>query len=60
MEIEPAENGGFTVTHHMKESPKMSPKMGMSMGYVEPEKHVFGKGEGAKLMAHITSHLGVK
>jgi hypothetical protein len=61
MEIEPAENGGHTVTHHKK--PKMSKDRhshaGMSMGYEEPEHHVFGKDEGHEMLAHIANHLGI-
>lgn len=47
IEIEPAENGGHTVTHFMKEKPIKDSRghSGMSMGYQEPEKHVFGDSE---------------
>lgn len=62
IEIEPSENGGHTVTHHKK--PKMSrdrgAHSGMSMGYEEPEKHVFGKGEGHEMLAHVANHLGIE
>ena len=61
MEIEPAENGGHTVTHHLK--PKMTKSRdahsGMAMGYQEPEKHVFGADEGHEMLAHIANHLGI-
>jgi hypothetical protein len=61
IEIEPSENGGFTVTHHNK--PKMSKDSkahsGMSIGYEEPEHHVFGKGEGHEMLAHVANHLGI-
>lgn len=61
MEIEPAENGGHTVTHHGK--PKMTKDRnahsGMAMGYQEPERHVFGKGEGHEMLAHVANHLGI-
>jgi hypothetical protein len=59
MEIEPAENGGHMVTHHMKEMPQHSSKMGMSMAYQEPEKHVFGPDEGHEMLAHIANHLSI-
>lgn len=51
IEVEKAENGGHTVTHrfqHQSEGP-----------YHEAETHVFGKSEGAKLLAHLTEHLGI-
>lgn len=61
MEIEPAENGGHTVTHHKKD--KMTrdrcAHSGMSMGYQEPERHVFGPHEGHEMLAHIANHLNV-
>jgi len=60
MEIEPAENGGHTVTHHLKAMPSHSSKMGMGMQYHEPEKHVFGEGEGHEMLAHVANHLGIK
>lgn len=59
IEIEPAENGGHTVTHHFKESPKHSAKQGMSMGYVEPEHHVFGPEQGHEMLAHVANHLSI-
>ena len=59
MEIEPAENGGHMVTHHFKETPSHSSKMGMSMAYQEPEKHVFGPEEGHEMLAHIANHLEI-
>jgi hypothetical protein len=62
IEIEPAQNGGHTVTHHRK--PKMSKDRhahaGMSMGYEEPAHHVFGKEEGHEMLAHIANHLGIE
>jgi len=59
MEIEPAENGGHTVTHHWKPMQREG-KHGIQETYVEPESHVFGAGEGKKMMAHISDHLGIK
>lgn len=60
MEIEPSENGGHMVTHHMKAMPTHSAKMGIGSAYQEPEKHVFGKGEGHEMLAHIANNLGIK
>ncbi len=60
IEIEPAENGGHTVTHRFKEQPTHSRKGGMSMGYIEPEQHVFGPGDDEKMLGHVAKHLGLK
>lgn len=52
IEVEKAENGGHTVTHrfqHQSEGP-----------YHEAETHVFGKSEHAKLLSHLSKHLGIK
>jgi hypothetical protein len=59
MEIEPAENGGHTITHHYKERPRHSSKMGVMPGYEEPEHHVFGPEEGHEMLAHIANHLSI-
>lgn len=59
MEIEPAENGGHTVTHRYKGMPHHSSTMGMSMAYQEPESHVFGANEGHEMLAHIANHLAI-
>jgi hypothetical protein len=61
MEIEPAENGGHTVTHHYKEEMKRDAKShaGISMGYQEPERHVFGGDDGHGMLAHVATHLGI-
>ena len=61
MEIRPAENGGHVVTHHMKAKMGRDSKShsGMSMGYSEPEMHVFGKDEGHEMLAHVANHLGI-
>lgn len=59
MEIEPAENGGFTVTHHYKPMQKTG-RHGMQESYVEPESHVFGAGQGRQMMSHVMSNLGMK
>lgn len=59
MEIEPAENGGHTVTHHFKETPTHSSRSGMGMAYTEPEQHVFGPKEGHEMLAHVANHLSI-
>lgn len=59
MEIEPAENGGHTVTHYFKSKPAIA-RGHMESSYVEPEKHVFGEGEHKEMMGHIAEHLGLK
>ena len=56
MEIHPAENGGHVVEHHFK--PKMQ-KSGAFMEHKEPEKHVFGPTQGAKMVSHLKEHLGI-
>jgi hypothetical protein len=56
MEIEPAENGGHTVTHHYREAVG---KGGMSGSYQEPEQHVFGANEGHEMLAHVANHLEI-
>lgn len=59
IEIEPAENGGHTVTHHFKETPHHSSKHGIGMSYTEPEHHVFGPEEGHEMLAHVANHLHI-
>jgi hypothetical protein len=61
IEIEPAENGGHTVTHHYKEEPRKNSRShaGVAMEYHEPEHHVFGKEEGHEMLAHLANHLGI-
>ncbi len=56
MRITPAENGGHVVEHHF--APKMQ-KTGAFMEHQEPEKHVFGPGDGHKMIAHVKKHLGI-
>jgi hypothetical protein len=51
LEMEKAENGGHTVTHRFQHTGDGS--------YHESETHVFGKSEGAKLLTHLTEHLGI-
>ena len=59
IEIEPAANGGHTVTHHYKESVTHSKKNGLMPRYEEPEQHVFGEGEGHEMLAHVANHLKI-
>lgn len=65
MEIIPAEGGheafkGATVMHHMREMARNNKAhSGVSMGYSEPESHVFGESEGHKMLAHIAEHLHI-
>lgn len=59
IEIEPAENGGHTVTHHFKDMPHHSSKNGIGVSYTEPEHHVFGPEQGHDMLAHIANHLHV-
>jgi hypothetical protein len=56
MRITPAENGGTVIEHHFKPTMKGT---GAFMEHKEPETHVFGKGEGKKMMAHLKEHLGI-
>lgn len=60
MRIEPAKNGGYTVTHHYQDTPSHSSKEGIHMRYTEPETHVFGKSEDHAMLAHIANHLGIE
>ena len=55
IEIEPAENSGYTVTHHFKVG--SGSKMGSA--FTAPKTHVFGAGEGHAMLAHVANHLGV-
>lgn len=45
-----AENGGHIAEHRYESAGQ----------YHEPEMHVFGKGEGKKLMAHIAEHMKIE
>lgn len=59
--IKPAENGGHTVEHHVREMAKdTKAHSGVSMAYYEPEHHVFGADEGHEMLAHVANHLGIK
>lgn len=61
IEIEPAENGGHTVTHHFREGMGKDARShsGISFHHEEPEKHVFGPHEGHEMLAHVANHLHV-
>ncbi len=58
IEIEPAENGGHTVTHHYREIQRDG-KHGMVSNYIEPEHHVFGPEDGHEMLAHVANHLEI-
>ena len=58
MVIEPAENGGHTVSHEYKEVQREG-KYGLVSSYVEPERHVFGADEGHDMLAHVANHLNI-
>jgi hypothetical protein len=44
--VKKAKSGGHIATHEFEGA--------------APEEHVFGAGEGPKLMAHLAKHLGIK
>jgi hypothetical protein len=56
MRISPSENGGHSIEHHYKSS---MGKSGAFLSHPEPETHVFGAHEGAKMIKHIKEHLGL-
>lgn len=56
--IEPAENGGHTVTHEYKPMQREG-RHGLQESYVEPEHHVFGPEEGHEMLAHVANHLEI-
>ena len=58
MIIEPAENGGHTVSHDYKPIQREG-RHGMSESYVEPDKHVFGADQGHEMLAHVANHLEI-
>ena len=63
LEITPAKNKGFTVTHHFKPRPvseRGAMRGGLSMHMAEPETHSFGAGDHAGLTAHVAKALGLK
>ena len=60
--IQPSANGGHIVRHSYKAKPTMkggTGRGGLSMDYAPPEEHVFGPKDKQKLLAHITSQLGI-
>ncbi|HEX3851786.1 MAG TPA: hypothetical protein VHW01_12515 [Polyangiaceae bacterium] len=63
MTITPAKNGGHTVKHSYKARPTMRKGHfggGMGMDYPQSEEHVFGPGDGAKMLAHVKANLGLQ
>lgn len=61
IEVHPGKNGGHRVVHEYERMPahsKGSMSGGMYMERPEPEEHLFGKGEHAKMMAHVGKALG--
>lgn len=59
IEIEPAENGGHTVTHHFKPREKASKGLSYEYDHPAPETHVFGKNEGHQMLAHVARNLDI-
>jgi len=62
MEIRPAENGGHTIRHEFKRQPVK--REGSMSGGIYPERppseeHVFGPGDGAKVLQHVAKHLSL-
>lgn len=55
MEIEPAKGGGAIVTHRYERSGGDG-----YPSYAPDEKHVFGPGDGKKMIAHVAKHAGIK
>jgi len=63
LSITPGENGGHVITHHFR--PAIAHKRGaasggMSMAHIPSKQHIFGKGEGSQVLAHIAAALGMK
>lgn len=58
IEIEPAVNGGHTVTHHYKDATQEG-RFGTQYSSVEPEHHVFGAKEGHAMLAHLANRLEI-
>lgn len=56
IEIEPDGQGGHMVHTHFREKPG---KANEPMPYTEPEKKVFGDGQGHDMLAHVANHLGI-
>lgn len=54
MRVMKAENGGHIIEHHFKMKPSKTPAF---IETPEPEKHVFGEGEGMEAHEHIAEHM---
>ena len=52
LRLKEGESGGHIVEHHFAS--------GGDLGYKEPESHVFGAGDGVKLVAHMIKHGNIK
>lgn len=50
LSVQRAKNGGHTVEHEYHSN---------GNGYEPPTTHVFGRGDGAGLLAHLRRHLGI-
>jgi hypothetical protein len=59
VEIERADNGGYTVREFFKSKPSFGKVTGCSMNYVEPELTAFGDGQEEEMMAHVKNCLGM-
>ena len=51
LRVSEAENGGHVVEHYFASN---------GGSWHEPEPHVFGKGEGQAMLAHVAKHMNVK
>lgn len=62
LEIEPADNGGHTITHHFKSQPRKGPNGSVGMDYPDHEQHTFGPEEKQQhaVLSHIAQALGFK
>lgn len=58
MEIEPAKNGGHTITHVYHRM--QGAKSGAFDAYPDDDKHVFGPDQCEDAIAHIRGHLGIE
>jgi hypothetical protein len=59
MRIRPGKNGGHEVVHEYQSSPTHSKGMGMMMEHTPSESHIFGSGEGHKMLAHVANTLAI-
>ncbi len=63
IEIEPAANGGFTITHHCRPTAvhtKGTMFSGLDMHAPETKVHMFEKREHAELTAHLAEALALR